>query len=59
MWCFGILLTYCALTQPGAVQGATFCQVYKPVLWSVNDTRLTKEQVDSMNRTWKRLCKAK
>lgn len=57
MWCVGLLVTYCFVAQPTATTGATFCQVYKPTYWSANDTRKTKEQVDSLNRTWKRLCR--
>ena len=42
-----------------ASNGATFCQIYQPVYWSKTDTRRTKEQVDSLNRVWKELCKSK
>lgn len=60
MWCFGILAMYCVAAQPAPItQGATFCQVYKPIYWSPADTRKTKEQTDSLNRQWKRLCQKK
>lgn len=57
MICFGILVMYCQL-QAAPVPTDTFCQNYKPVYWSATDTRKTKEQVDTNNRKWKRLCAA-
>lgn len=54
MICFGILVMTCQLAaQPLA---GTFCQIYRPIYWSATDTRRTKEQADSNNRKWKRLC---
>lgn len=62
MWCAEAVFVLffwaageCSSTPP-ATAGATFCQVYKPVRWSKDDTRGTKEQVDVLNRQWKRLC---
>lgn len=49
-------LTSCAPFLPPGVGGATFCQVSKPIYWSTNDTRSTKEQVDTHNKKWKALC---
>lgn len=59
MWCIGLVVAWCNVTQPGVSQGATFCQVYKPTMWSSSDTRKTKEQIDTLNRQWKRLCQTK
>lgn len=58
-WCFGILAMYCQAVHTPATQGATFCQIAAPIYWSVGDSRKTKEQVDSHNRKWKRLCQKK
>jgi len=59
MWCIGLLITYCHVAQPAPSSGAAFCQVYRPTYWSASDTRKTKEQIDTLNRQWKRLCKTK
>lgn len=60
--CIGILLMACYPVHDGrmsASEGATFCQVYQPIRWSPKDSRLTKEQVDTMNRIWVQLCSKK
>lgn len=61
MRCRGFAFIYadlqCDLPTPPATAGALFCQLYQPVRWSSADTRGTKEQVDSLNRTWKRICR--
>lgn len=49
----------CEQPTPPATAGAMFCRVYTPVRWAAADTRGTKEQVDSLNRIWKRLCAKK
>lgn len=58
--CKGFTFIYaeleCEQPTPPATAGALFCQIYSPVRWSPSDTRGTKEQVDSLNRVWKRLC---
>ena len=56
MICFGILVMYCVSQQPAVANGATFCQIAKPVYWDATDTRQTKEQIDKQNRIGKRLC---
>lgn len=55
---FSLILVMVECTQPQApaTAGAKFCDVYKPVYWSKDDTRKTKEQTDSNNRVWKDLC---
>jgi hypothetical protein len=55
MWCFGLLLTYCAL-QTNAPAGDTYCQIYKPQTFSVRDTRETKEDIDREMSKFKRRC---
>lgn len=57
MLCFGLIVMVCQLQQQPATD--TFCQTYMPVYWSAADTRKTKEQVDTNNRKWKRLCAVK
>ena len=44
---------------PPAIDAARFCAVFQPIMWSSKDTRGTKEQVDILNRQWKRLCQKK
>ena len=59
---FCLLATICwQIDKPAdyASAGATFCQIYQPVYIHPTDTRRTKEQVDSLNRVWKELCKPK
>lgn len=56
MWCIGVIVAYCITPPLAATAGATFCQIAHPIQWSVNDTRLTKEQVDRFNRIGKKLC---
>lgn len=55
MMCFGLLIMFC---QPPAAPPVvdTYCQNFKPIRWSPADTRKTKEDVDTENRKWKRLC---
>lgn len=55
--CIGFLIAFwCQPVAPPPMPHDAFCAIYKPVLWSKDDTRSTKEQVDSNNRVWKRLC---
>lgn len=60
MICFGIGVMICnPLDERSASPPAsTYCQIKtKPILWSAKDTRATKEQIDSENRVWKKLCR--
>lgn len=58
MICFGILVMVCELTAaPAPPPASTYCQIARPIYWNENDTRQTKEAVDTENRKWKRLCK--
>ena len=61
MTCTGWALLYVHLTCTPAATPPTdsFCQIYKPVYWSPNDTRGSKKQNDINNRKWKRLCQGK
>lgn len=36
---------------------SSYCQIARPITWSAQDTRATKEKVDIHNRVWKRLCR--
>ena len=51
---FALGFAYLVCTTPPAAD--TFCDNYKPVYWSRNDTRDTKAQTDKTNRKWKALC---
>jgi hypothetical protein len=42
-----------------AAPATTYCQIARPITWTSTDTRITKEQIDAHNRTWKRLCRTK
>lgn len=61
MWCIGVGIAYCfamAAEVPAATAGATFCEVVKQqdVMWSRNDTRKTKENLDRVFRKGKAIC---
>lgn len=57
MICVGLaIVMWCQLPPAPAVQGATFCQVAKPIYWSAADTRATKQDADRHNRIGRRLC---
>ena len=54
--CLGFLVFFqCQLPERAATD--SFCSIYKPIHMSRHDTRKTKEQVDTPNRVWKRVCK--
>jgi hypothetical protein len=55
---FGLIFVFvqCNDVLSPATAGAKFCDLYKPVYWSKDDSRQTKEQVDGNNRVWKSLC---
>lgn len=57
MMCFGLIIMFCQ--PPAPPPGVdTYCKNFKPILWSAADTRKTKEDIDTENRKWKRLCAA-
>ncbi len=43
-------------TAKQALPPSNFCQLAKPIFWSSQDTRATKEQIDRYNRRGKALC---
>lgn len=56
MACLGLLVFFWC-NNPVHAPPSTYCQISRPITWSVKDTRVTKEQIDIHNRTWKRLCR--
>lgn len=54
----GVLASNCA-HRPASTSTADPCIAFRPLYWSGKDTRATKDQADSHNRVWKRLCAAK
>lgn len=58
MMCFGLLIMFC---QPQAAPPVadTYCQIAKPIYWDAADSRKTKEQIDTENRKYKKLCMGK
>lgn len=57
MMCLGFLFVFsCELPQQQTV--SDYCAIARPIYWHGDDTRKTKEQVDSHNRVWKSLCKS-
>ncbi len=52
--CIGI--SFGGADKAPATAGAKFCDVAQPIIWSAQDTRRTKEQVDEHNRVGKSLC---
>ena len=56
MLCYGLIVRWCVSQEAVVADGATFCQVAKPMYWSAADTRKTKEQADIHNRKGKKLC---
>lgn len=56
MLCFGLLIMLCQQPTPPVQAHAAFCDVAKPIIWSSQDTRKTKEQADAHNRVGKELC---
>lgn len=57
--CLGFLVFFQCEMPRQPPPADTYCQIAKPIRWSPNDTRLTKEQADIHNRQWKVLCGSK
>lgn len=52
-----LILAGCPAPYRGdALDVAAYCDVAKPILWSKDDTRKTKEQADRENAKYKKLC---
>lgn len=56
MVCYGLLFVMWCAPDKAPVATDSYCRVYRPVMWSSKDTRLTKEAVDKNNRVWKAVC---
>ncbi len=56
MLCIGFLFAFSCTPADAPPAAAPYCDIARPVLWSAQDTRATKEQADRENRKWKRLC---
>lgn len=57
MACLGLIFFFWCSSPQVHAPASNYCQITRPITWSSKDTRLTKEQVDTHNRTWKRLCR--
>lgn len=56
MTCVGFLFAFTCTPAQLPSAPAPYCQIARPIYWSAQDTRATKEQADRENRKWKRLC---
>ena len=56
MECWGFLIYFSCQVAAPPPPTDSFCAIYKPIHLSHADTRRTKEQADSHNRVWKRVC---
>lgn len=57
MLCFGFLVFFaCPEAAEVPPPAAPYCDIARPIYWSAQDTRATKEAADRENRKWKRLC---
>lgn len=57
--CLGFLIFFQCQLPPTPPPADTYCQIARPIFFSKNDTRETKEQIDIANRKWKALCQRK
>lgn len=53
---FAFLVVSMTCTPVATPPTDSFCQIARPIRWAAGDTRKTKEQADTHNRKWKRLC---
>ncbi|GJD93380.1 hypothetical protein [Methylobacterium iners] len=56
--CVGLLFIFQCTPAEAPPPAAPYCDIARPIRWSAQDTRATKEQADRENRKWKRLCSA-
>ena len=58
MTCVGFAFLYVSMTcKPVATPPSdTYCSIARPIQWHKSDSRKTKEQADTHNRKYKRLC---
>src|SRR5215470_8315298 len=54
--CFGLFIMVCQAKGPAPAPASSYCDIAKPIYWNVQDTRKTKEAIDTPNRVYKRLC---
>ncbi|MGX5776499.1 hypothetical protein [Methylorubrum zatmanii] len=60
MICLGFLFVFtCEPATTPPPPAAPYCDIARPIDWSAQDTRETKEAADRENRKWKRLCGTK
>ena len=57
MLCVGFLIVFSCQAIEAPQASLSFCGGVRPIFWSKNDTRRTKEQVDVLNRKWKKFCR--
>lgn len=55
--CIGLGVMFCQVQEAPKPATDSYCEISKPIYWSASDTRATKEQVDTHNRVWKKLCR--
>ncbi len=54
--CFGLLIMVCQANEPAPAPASSYCDIANPLTWNAQDTRKTKEGIDTHNRVYKRLC---
>jgi len=57
--CFGLFIMVCQAGKAAPAPASGYCDIAKPIYWNAQDTRATKEAVDTHNRVYKRLCMQK
>lgn len=57
MICIGIVVMVCELQGKPAPATDSYCALTRPIYFKSTDDRFTKEQADSHNRKWKRICR--
>ena len=51
-----VLLAACQHNEATRGPASTYCSIARTITWAGGDTRITKQQIDAHNRTYKRLC---
>jgi hypothetical protein len=54
--CFGLFIMVCQVGKSAPPPASSYCDIAKPIYWSAQDTRATKEAIDTHNRVYKSLC---
>lgn len=55
--CFGFLVFFSCEMPKTPPPANTYCQIARPIYWSLSDSRETKMAVDRHNAAWKRVCR--